>query len=47
MKELKLIPPSDPRVNNAIAPFVDEMLKDEGIKTLRGYKLHDETKNYR
>jgi len=32
MKELKLIPPTDPRVNNAIAPFVDEMLKDEGFK---------------
>ena len=32
MKELKLIPPNDPRVNNAIAPFVDEMLKDEGFK---------------
>ena len=32
MKELKLIPPTDPRVNNAIAPFVDDMLKDEDIK---------------
>ena len=32
MKELKLIPPTDPRVNNAIAPFVDDMLKDENIK---------------
>ena len=32
MKELKLIPPNDPRVNNAIAPFVDDMLKDEEIK---------------
>ena len=32
MKELKLIPPNDPRVNNAIAPFVDDMLKDEGFK---------------
>ena len=32
IKELKLIPPNDPRVNNAIAPFVDEMLKDEDIK---------------
>ena len=32
MQELKLIPPTDPRVNNAIAPFVDEMLKDEGFK---------------
>ena len=32
MKELKLIPPNDPRVNNAIAPFIDDMLKDEDIK---------------
>ena len=32
MKELKLIPPTDPRVNNAIAPFVDDMLKDEDVK---------------
>ena len=32
MKELKLIPPTDPRVNNAIAPFVDDMLKNEDIK---------------
>src|SRR6056300_1789742 len=32
MKELKLIPPSDPRVQSAIAPFKDEMLKDEGFK---------------
>ena len=32
MKELKLIPPSDPRVQNAIAPFKDEMLKDEGFE---------------
>ena len=29
---LKLIPPTDPRVQSAIAPFNDEMLKDEGIK---------------
>ena len=32
MKELKLIPPSDPRVQSAIAPFNNEMLKDEGFK---------------
>jgi len=32
MKELQLIPPTDPRVNNAIAPFVDDMLKDEDVK---------------
>ena len=31
-KELKLIPPTDPRVLTAIAPFNDEMLKDEGFK---------------
>ena len=32
MKELKLIPPRDPRVQSAIAPFNNEMLKDEGFK---------------
>ena len=32
MKELKLIPPTDPRVQSAIAPFNNEMLKDEGFK---------------
>src|SRR6056300_1987718 len=31
-KELKLIPPSDPRVQTAIAPFNDDMLKKEGFK---------------
>ena len=29
---LKLIPPSDPRVVSAIAPFNDEMLKEHGYK---------------
>ena len=33
MKELKLIPPTDVRVKNAIAPFKDEMLKDEGFES--------------
>ena len=32
MKELKLIPPTDPRVQCAIAPFNDDMLKDEDVK---------------
>ena len=32
MKELKLVPPSDPRVQSAIAPFTDEILKEEGFK---------------
>ena len=32
MKELKLIPPSDLRVQTAIAPFNDDMLKDEDVK---------------
>ena len=31
-KELKLIPPNDPRVQTAIAPFNDDMLKEEGFK---------------
>ena len=32
MKELKLITPTDPRVQSAIAPFNNDMLKDEGFK---------------
>jgi len=32
-KELKLIPPSDPRVLTMIAPFSDTMLQEEGYKT--------------
>ena len=32
MKELKLLPPSDPRVQSAIAPFHDDMLKEHDIK---------------
>ena len=31
-KELKLIPPSDPRVQSAIAPFVEDTLKEHGFK---------------
>jgi len=33
MNELKLIPPNDPRVQTALAPFKDEMLKDEGYES--------------
>ena len=33
MKELKLIPPNDPRVQTAIAPFNDEILKEEGFES--------------
>ena len=32
MRELKLIPPNDPRVRSAIATFTDDMLKEEGFK---------------
>ena len=32
LKELKLIPPSDPRVLSAIAPFKDDMLKEHDFK---------------
>ena len=32
MKELKLIPPTDPRVQSAIAPFQDATLKEHGFK---------------
>jgi len=31
-KELKLIPPTDPRVQSAIAPFSDDMLKEHDFK---------------
>ena len=31
-KELKLIPPTDPRVQSAIAPFSDDMLKEHNFK---------------
>ena len=31
-KEIKLIPPSDPRVQSAIAPFSDDMLKEHNFK---------------
>ena len=31
-KELKLIPPSDPRVLSMIAPFSDDRLEEEGFK---------------
>ena len=31
MKELKLIPPTDPRVQSAIAPFNNEMLKGKKV----------------
>jgi peptide deformylase len=31
-KELKLIPPTDPRVQSAIAPFSDDMLKEHSFK---------------
>ena len=32
MQELKLIPPTDPRVQTAIAPFTDDMLKEHDFK---------------
>jgi peptide deformylase len=32
MKDIKLIPPSDPRVQTAIAPFQDDMLKEHDFK---------------
>ena len=32
MKELKLIPPTDPRVLSMIAPFTDEVLKENEFK---------------
>ena len=48
MKELKLIPPTDPRVQCAIAPFSDDMLKDEGFKDRKELsdKMFDTMKKY-
>ena len=48
MKELKLIPPTDPRVQSAIAPFNNEMLKDEGFKDRKelSEKMFDAMKKY-
>ena len=34
MIELKLIPPTDPRVQTAIAPFTDDILKEHDESTL-------------
>ena len=31
-KDYKLIPPTDPRVLSAVAPFTDDMLKEHGFK---------------
>ena len=47
-KELKLIPPNDPRVLTAIAPFNDVMLKEEGFKDRKELsdKMFDAMKKY-
>ena len=48
MRELKLIPPTDPRVQSAIAPFSDDMLKEEGFKDRKelSEKMFDTMKKY-
>ena len=48
MKELKLIPPTDPRVQSAIAPFNDDMLKEEGFKDRKELsdRMFEEMKKY-
>ena len=45
---MKLIPPSDPRVQTAIAPFDDAMLKDEGFKDRKELtdKMYELMKKY-
>ena len=45
---MKLIPPSDPRVQTAIAPFDDAMLKDEGFKDRKELadKMYEAMKKY-
>ncbi len=47
-KELELIPPSDPRVQCAIAPFSDDMLADEGFKDRKelSEKMYNTMKKY-
>jgi peptide deformylase len=47
-KELELLPPSDPRVQSAIAPFSDDMLADEGFKDRKelSEKMYDTMKKY-
>ena len=47
-KELKLIPPTDPRVQSAIAPFSDDMLKEEGFKDRKELSetMFDQMKKY-
>jgi len=39
-KDLQLIPPNDPRVCSAIAPFSDDMLKDEDFKDRKELSDH-------
>ena len=48
MKKLELIPPTDPRVQSAIAPFNNDMLKDEGFKDRKelSEKMFDLMKKY-
>ena len=48
MKELKLIPPTDPRVQTAIAPFQEDMLKEEGFDDRKELsdKMFDAMKKY-
>ena len=45
---MKLIPPSDPRVQTAIAPFDDAMLKEEGFKDRKELtdKMYELMKKY-
>ena len=47
-KVLQLLPPSDPRVQCAIAPFSDDMLADEGFKDRKelSEKMYDIMKKY-
>jgi len=48
MNELKLIPPNDPRVLTAIAPFNNDILKEEGFKDRKELadKMYDAMKKY-
>ena len=47
-RELELLPPSDPRVRSAIAPFSDDMLIEEGFKDRKELteKMYSTMKKY-
>ena len=47
-RKLELLPPSDPRVQSAIAPFTDDMLSDHHFKDRKELSdlMYDTMKKY-